>query len=240
MALRLHLTHVSEADCLVALEFGRVDEGQFAGCWRALREAHDAQRDGARIWYLHDGPQGPEVGFKALGLSMVDLEAAELAELWVGPRFDAPTLGLAVASAAEILLAARALFAGRPSVNHEFFMRAVEASGEEAVGAWECCLEAGDAMAHYGLGVTLLELGRCHEAYRHLRYYTELAPAGSWAWCAYGRAAESLGQDGEARTAYRRAIELEERGGPHTDAEQLLARLAARRRRRRRPRPRRS
>jgi tetratricopeptide (TPR) repeat protein len=164
------------------------------------------------VAYLHDGPHGPEVGFKVRGLSSLDLGAHDPVELWIGPRFDAPTLGLRAVPAGEVAAAAKALFAGRASVNHEFFTRAVEASGEGAIDAWLCCLEAGDAMAHYGLGNTLLRLGRVREAYRHLRYYTELAPAGSWAWCAFGRAAEELDLDGEARAAYRRAIELEDAG----------------------------
>ncbi len=32
-------------------------------------------------------------------------------------------------------------------------------------------------MAHFALGYTLYELGRYHEAYRHLRYYAQIAPA---------------------------------------------------------------
>ena len=64
-------------------------------------------------------------------------------------------------------------------------------------------------MAHFALGYTLYDLGRFHEAYRHLRYYAELAPAGSWNWCWYGKAAQAIGEIDEARAAYRRAIELE-------------------------------
>jgi tetratricopeptide (TPR) repeat protein len=136
-------------------------------------------------------------------------------------------------------VAARALFRGRASVNHEFFGRAVAASGEDAVEAWRCCLEAGDAMAHYGLGGALLELGRHREAYRHLRYYAQLVPVGSWAWCSYGRAAEELGLDGEARAAYGRAIELEDGGAPPTPARERLAHMKRHRKRARRFRGRR-
>ena len=36
-------------------------------------------------------------------------------------------------------------------------------------------MQAGEPIAHYGLGVTLYRLER-FQAYRHLRYYTEIAP----------------------------------------------------------------
>ena len=36
-----------------------------------------------------------------------------------------------------------------------------------------------------------------------------IAPAGSWNWCWYGKAAQAIGEIDEARRAYRRAIELE-------------------------------
>jgi tetratricopeptide (TPR) repeat protein len=75
------------------------------------------------------------------------------------------------------------------------------------------------------LGAALYEVGRYREADRHLRYYTELAPRLGWAWLGYGCAAEALGLDGEARAAYRRAIELEDAGGPVTGGRAHLAEL---------------
>jgi hypothetical protein len=48
------------------------------------------------------------------------------------------------------------------------FGLATNAEGERAVALWRQCLEAGDSMAHYSLGYTLLELGRAREAYGHL------------------------------------------------------------------------
>jgi Flp pilus assembly protein TadD len=83
-------------------------------------------------------------------------------------------------------------------------------------------------MAHFGLGYTLFDLGRHHEAYRHLRHYTEIAPAGAWNWCWLGRAAEAIGEVAEARAAYERAIALSEEGDYDTDAAELLAALARR------------
>ena len=48
---------------------------------------------------------------------------------------------------------------------------------EQAEESWRLCLEAGGMEAHFGLGYTLLDLGRPHDAYRHLRFYTELTPS---------------------------------------------------------------
>jgi Flp pilus assembly protein TadD len=87
------------------------------------------------------------------------------------------------------------------------------------------CLETGDLMAHYGLGYTLHELGRYRESYRHLRAYTEITPSNAWAWCWLGYTCTALGELGEARTAYQRAVELEEAGGDKTDAGEWLERL---------------
>jgi len=103
------------------------------------------------------------------------------------------------------VLAARTLFAGEQSVNREFFDTASQHSGEIALNDWRCCLEAGDSMAHFALGYTFYELGRYHEAYRHLRYYAQIAPASAWNWCWLGKAAQAIGETGEARAAYERA-----------------------------------
>jgi tetratricopeptide (TPR) repeat protein len=86
-------------------------------------------------------------------------------------------------------------------------------------------LRRGNSVAHYGIGCAL---GRYHEAYRHLRYYTELTPDLTWSWCWYGRAAAALGLDGEARAGYRRAVALEDAGGPVTGAREDLSDLEAR------------
>lgn len=78
---------------------------------------------------------------------------------------------------------------------------------------------------NYGLGYTLHELGRHREAYRHLRAYTEITPSSSWAWCWLGYTCTALGELGEARGAYQRALELEEQGGEETDASEWIERL---------------
>lgn len=146
--------------------------------------------------------------------------------MWSGPRFHVPQLGLGAATVGEIVLAARALFGEEPTINRVYFSAAVNADGEDALSYWLSCLEAGDCMAHFALGYTLYDLGRFREAYRHLRYYAELAPAGSWNWCWYGKAAQAIGEIEEARTAYQRALELEP-SDQETDAAELLAELDA-------------
>ncbi len=212
---KLYLNHITGLDWLVALEFGRVDDGQPSENWRGVSEA---------FGFLHSEPGGPEVGFKVLDFSQFDPDDPEVAEIWDGPRFDAPALGLRASTAGEIVLAARALFGDESSINRQFFSAAIDAEGEEALGLWLACLQAGDSMAHYGLGYTLYGLGRFQEAYRHLRHYTEISPCGSWNWCWLGKAAEALGEISEARAAYERAIELED-SDEETDAALLLALL---------------
>lgn len=213
--IRLYLNHMPEHDWLVALEFGRIDDGQPRDTWRGVSE---------HIGFLLDAFHAYEVGFKITSLKDFDEEARDLDEVWSGPRFHVPQLGLGDATVGEIVLASRALFRGAPTINRVYFRAATNAEGEDALSYWLSCLEAGDCMAHFGLGYTLFDLGRFHEAYRHLRYYAELAPAGAWNWCWYGQAAEAIGELDEARTAYRSAVELEHPDEP-TDAAERLAEL---------------
>ena len=63
------------------------------------------------------------------------------------------------------------------------------------------------------------------EAYRHLRYYVEIAPAEPWNWCWFGKCAEALGEIEEARAAYQRAVDLTDLGADETEAPDLLAAL---------------
>lgn len=158
---RLYLNHVADLDWLIALEYGRVDDGQPPENWRGVSEA---------FGFLHDGPHGPVVGFKILSFSGFDADDDEVSEIWAAPRFDAPVLGLKAVTAGEIVLAARPLFGDQCSINRQFFSAAIDAEGEEALGLWLACLQSGDAMAHFGLAYTLYELERFPEAYRHLRH----------------------------------------------------------------------
>ncbi len=212
----LFINHIAGLDWLVALEYGTVDDGQPKANWRGVSE---------QLGYLCSWPGGPEIGFKVCGFSSFDPEDPQLAEIWSGPRFHAPTLGLRHASTGEIALAVRAFVRGQDTINRYLFNRAVDSHGERAAFYWRACLQAGDMMAHFGLGYTLVELGRHREAYRHLRAYVEIVPDNAWNWCWLGKACEGMGELSEARSAYRRAIELEEAGGDETDARESLKRL---------------
>ena len=221
MAPKLYLNHVAMMDWLVALEFGRVDDGQPSENWDGVTEEFG--------WY-RDGSEGPVLGFKILEFSAFDPEATEVEAIWDGPRFDVPLLGLTAATAGEIVVAARPLLGDANTINRAFFEAAIaeQDDPQEALALWLACLQAGDSMAHFALGYTLYDLGRFHEAYRHLRHYTEIAPCNSWNWCWFGKAAEALGELDEARRAYERAIELEDEGQEETEARDLLAELEGR------------
>lgn len=214
---RLFLNIVSDRDCLIALEYGCVDDGQPPENWVGV---------GEDFGYLFDEPGGRALGFLVSDYTSFDAEAPDVAAIWSGARFDAPALGLTDVPAGEIVLAARALFGVGSTVNRWYFDEGVGRQGEEALHYWLCCLQAGDAMAHFALGYTLYELGRFPEAYRHLRHYTEISPSAPWNWCWYGMAAEAMGQEGEARAAYERAIALEQ-GRDEDEATDAFQRLKA-------------
>lgn len=204
-------------DYLSAVEFGRVLEGQPPSCWQPLN-------DGFAYW-RPPRARNPR-GFHLKHFSDFDVDDPEVAGIWSGQRFNVPMLGVNAASAGEIIVAARAYLGDEPTLNRAYFSLATNATGEQALQAWRCCLEAGDGMAHFALGYTLFELERFHEAYRHLRHYTELAPHAAWNWCWLAKAAAAIGETGEARRACARAIELTRTGDDETDAPDLLAELS--------------
>ena len=215
---KLYINHIADFDWLIALEFGRVDDAQPPDNWRGVAD---------QVGYLHDSPGGRAVGFKVLGVSELDVEAPGLQEIWEGPVFDVPLLGLTSASAGEIVLATRVLLGEESTINRAYFSAAIGAGDAgEALAMWLSCLEAGDSMAHFGLGYTLFELGRFQEAYRHLRHYTEIAPHGSWIWCWFGKAAEAIGEITEAQAAYEVALDLERQGDDETEAAERLDRIS--------------
>ena len=218
MPPKLYINNVAEFDWLIALEFGRVDDAQPPDHWRGVTE---------QFGYLHDSPRGRVVGFKVLGLSELDPEAPELDEIWGRPLFDVPLLGLEWASGGDVILATRALLGDLSTINRHYFNAAAGTEDPaEALPLWLSCLQAGDSMAHFGLGYTLYALGRYQEAYRHLRHYTEIAPHGSWNWCWFGKAAEAIGELTEARAAYECALDLEREGDQETEAAERLERIA--------------
>ena len=210
----LFLNRDPDLGWLSALEVGRVFDGQHPRCWRPLDERF--------AYYVPPRARRPR-GFHIL--SFDDFDPEDLPEIWDGPRFTAPLVGLADKPAGEILAAARAHFGDEPSINRVYFNAATQTEGEEALAVWRCCLEAGDSMAHFAIGYTLYELVRFHEAYAHIRHYLDLAPHSSWNWCWLGKAAAAIGETAEAEQAYRRALHLTARGHEETDAPELLAEL---------------
>ncbi len=173
--------------------------------------------------------RSPAAGCSAstpVSVSELDLDALEAEGLFGGPRFEVPVLGLREATIGEICLAARRFLGDEPSLDIAYFKSAVAAGSrgdlDEAEESWRLCLEAGGMEAHYGLGYTLLELERPHDAYGHLRFYTEVTPANAWAWCFRGQAAEAIGETTEARHCYERAVELEPVCDLETDAAERL------------------
>ena len=170
----LYLSRDVHYDFLTALEWGRVDDGQatgpMAGGERGL-PLPPAYAPGGRI-----------VGFRIDDFSEWLPSDEEERAIREAGRFDAPLLVLRGAGALRIAREAGKFFGEHNSLNRDFFDRATEsgASGEyeQELYWWRCCLQAGDAMAHFGLGYTLCDLGRYREALPHLRHYTRIASHG--------------------------------------------------------------
>jgi tetratricopeptide (TPR) repeat protein len=216
----LHLSIDANGDWLLALEFGAVVDGNPPEERVALSE---------NFAFMLRELGEPVIGFVVNDLSSFDPDEVGGA-IWDGPRFDVPVLGLELASAGEIVITAQATLAGISTADNLVFDYAVgKGDLEEAEVAWRTCLGAGNLKAHFGLGYTLFDLGRYAEAYGHLRRYTELCPKNAWAWCWLGKACEARGDLEEARRAFERAVQLEERGSFETDATELLAQLPTRR-----------
>lgn len=208
----LYISRDLELDWLEALEFGRVTDGHPEDATRIV---------GSSFRWILDPLDGHCLGFELAELTTFDPFADDVAAIWDGPRFDAPALALGNVSAGEVVVAAKSRFAERSTLNRVLFDRALdaqEADAETACERWREVLEAGDPHGHYGLGYVLAELGQHREAYGHLRYYAEANPHNAWAWCWVGKACEQMGEVTEARSAYSRALQLEQSGGFRTDA----------------------
>jgi tetratricopeptide (TPR) repeat protein len=209
----LQLSLNAEDDWLVAVEFGAVIDG---------KPDDEMVVESEHFGFYLDRPEGTVIGFWVDDLSGFD-PGGLAGPIWDGPRFAVPVLGLESACAGEIVLAAKATFDEITTADNAFFDFAVEhQDSDQAELGWRMCLAAGNLKAHFALGYTLCEQGRFHEAYAHLRRYTELCPKNSWAWCWFGKACVGKGEPEEARRAFERAIELEDAGSFETDAGELL------------------
>jgi tetratricopeptide (TPR) repeat protein len=226
----LHLSVDPSWNLVTLIAFGRTDDG-------LPREQYVPLAEDDRVAFVLDAPgRGPVIGVRVAEAAEVDVAALESEELWAGPRFHVPALGLPRATAGELLLAVRARY-GREQATADaaHFHMAIDAAADErptptgftVVDYFRFALEAGDMKAMYGLGYSLVEAGRLQEGYDALRRYTELTPHNAWAWCWLGRACAELGATSEARAAYERAMALEEQGSFETDASRYLEELEA-------------
>ncbi|MGB1583811.1 MAG: hypothetical protein ACPHCI_08475 [Solirubrobacterales bacterium] len=88
---------------------------------KPMLETHreTTQRLGAfASWYFDNaGPSGRPVGFRVDSWNTIDPHKHDSKELWNGPKFFAPTVGVMPGTAAEIVAAASELFMGRPTVH---------------------------------------------------------------------------------------------------------------------------
>ncbi len=141
--MELFISYDEYLDWLTLIEFGQVENAQPRDHWREVSDV---------FAYILRYPGGPEIGFKILALSRFDSEDPEVAEIWEGPRFDVPVLGLRNSTAGAIVLAARPFLGGSSTINRVYFNRAMQAEGAEAEELWRYCLQCGDLMAHYSLG----------------------------------------------------------------------------------------
>ena len=184
-----------------------------------------------RAWLFHRESGGPLIGFGVRGAFAWDLAGEDPdAAVWATPRFDVPSLALRNATVGEIVLAAQRTITGSTPDVVEFDL-AVQAGmrgdRELAEQHWRACLACDEMTAHYGLGYTLIELGRPREAFGHLAMYTEICPRNAWAWAFRGRAAHRMGETAEARLAYQAARGYEAAGSTETNAAIWLAELDA-------------
>ena len=219
----VRISYDADLDFLWVLKHGEDTDGQRA-------DETDIPFDDFYVY--HRGPSGPVIGFGVDGPYEFELPDPDH-PLIPGVRFDAATLGLRNATAEEVLLAACAAVKGYSTPDQVLFDLAVEAGSEEndeldAEILWRQCLAAGDMKAHFGLGYTLCDEGRHHEAYGHLAEYARILPRNSWAWAWLGQAAEGIGEPREAARCYRRAIRLAREGSFETDAGERLEALKQR------------
>lgn len=120
----LYLSHDAEHDWLSAIEFGQADD-------RLPDERRRVVSD--TFCYVLRGPEREEIGFTVLGFSEFDPAGEEVSDIWEGPRFDVPALGLTDATAGEIVVGARAFLGSESTLNRRIFASASSVEGEDAV-----------------------------------------------------------------------------------------------------------
>ena len=214
------VSYDADAARLLVCEFGSVPEERMAEQCVAL---------GDRMRFFLRRSHGTVIGFEVTEPELIDTESGE-PDLWGEPHFRVPVLGLRRASVGEIVLRARAVFAGRSTADVTADTRGRRLLAEQeytpAEEAFRDALDAGDLRGHLRLAPALCGQGRYSEAYDHARIFTELAPRNSWGWAWLGRICVELGEEQEARGALRRAVALEREGSYRTPARLVLRSLA--------------
>jgi ADP-ribosyl-[dinitrogen reductase] hydrolase len=203
-----------------------VHEREFA--WDGLEPSRELEIcEDVRLMF--DTPNGRCVGFFLGGLSHFEFEAPQNAAIWTGPRFDIPPLGIEQGTVGLIAATVRLAIGGLRTPDRVLFDAALAAGNtEDALELWEACLQAGNELARYSLGYTLLHLDRPAEAHEPLKRYSANVRGNSWAWCYLGQACARLVDREGAEYAYRQALKATEAGSYETDAPERLARLLVR------------
>ena len=124
----LYISRDLELDWLKALVFGRVTDGHPEDATRIV---------GSSFRWILDPVTDECLGFELADLNGFDPMADEHAELWEGPRFDAPALALSGVTAGEVVCAAKARFLERYTLNRTLFDRALDAQEAEPEEAAE-------------------------------------------------------------------------------------------------------
>ena len=108
----LFISRDPDHDLLSAIEFGRVCDGQPPDA--------GTRCDDGFAWFVPPRLRRPR-GFMILGFNEFDPFDLDASEIWGGPRFSAPTLGLFDVPAGEIVIAAKAHLGDEPTINRAYF-----------------------------------------------------------------------------------------------------------------------
>ena len=214
---RLYINHPAELDWLIALEFGRVDDGQPPDCWEgvsgglrlAARRSRRARSSASRS--STSQPSMPATtSTPRSGTARVSTRRWSAWPTRRPARSRSPPRRCSTATAPST-----ATGSATPS--------RTQTLPTKRSSSGSCACKPATRWRTSASAACLYDLGRHHEAYRHLRHYTEIAPHCAWNWCWYGKAAEAIGETAEAKSAYREALRLEALDGSQTDARDRLA-----------------